>query len=239
AFRAGCACDYQSHDVSLGVAVEGVDAAKVEEFKASSPGEYEKIVQRVAELNGGAMLGRSRKMPGVDVADAAALTRAEIEFRRGFFAALDHLRKNLPGYEKARIKETWPQIGVRQGRRVRGEYVLTDDDLRSSRHFDDGVGRLGVYFAVYGSPYQIKGLDYDVPYRCLVPAAMDGLLIAGRCVSSDYKTCNTMRLIAPCFVTGQAAGVAAALAVKSRCAPRRAPVDDLRAALRKQNVNLG
>jgi hypothetical protein len=148
------------------------------------------------------------------------------------------LKERMPGYENARIVETRPQIGVRQGRRVRGQYVFTIDDLTSSRHFDDGIARLGCHLPDCGGNYGIKGLAYDVPYRCLVPETMDGLLIGGRCVSCDYDSCNTLRLIVPCFAIGQASGAAAALAVREDAAPRNIAIDALRYALRAQDVCL-
>lgn len=239
AARAGVPCDNQTHDVSLVLRVEGVDKARVEAFAAASPQRYEEINQEARRLFGGAPLSGPRYLKGVDVADAAALTRAEIQLRREAFETLYYLRRNLPGYEQARIAVTQPQLGVRLGRRIHGLYRLVDDDLVSSRHFEDGIARLGVYFPDWGPIYLRKGLDYDVPYRILVPQGVDGLLVAGRCVSCDYRTGNTMRLIVPCFATGQAAGAAAGIAVELGCAPRAVPADMLRTALAKQDVFLG
>jgi hypothetical protein len=155
-----------------------------------------------------------------------------------------HLREHLPGYGEARVSLTWPQLGVRLSRRIHGLYRLTDNDLRASRQFPDGVGRMGVYFPDWGPNYLIKGLRYDVPYRCLVPClatgvAVNGLLVAGRCVSADPVAGNTMRLLVPCLVTGQAAGVAAALAAREGCPLSDVPVEMLRDELRAQNVYLG
>jgi hypothetical protein len=185
------------------------------------------------------MLGRTRLLRGVDVTDVAALTQAEIQLRRECFAALTHLKAHMPGYQGARIGLTCPQLGVRLSRRVRGEHVLTDDDLKSSQHFEDGIARLGVYFPDWGPTYAIRGLDYDLPYRCLVPETVDGLLVVGRCVSADYVTANTMRLIVPCLATGQAGGAAAAIAAHGNCSVRRVPVPALRAVLLSQDVHLG
>ena len=135
------------------------------------------------------------------------------------------------------MAETLPQIGVRQSRRIRGGYTLTDEDLRQSRHFPDGIARLGSYllgYALYGVP----GLHYDIPYRCLVPEGMDGLLVAGRCVSGDYLAGNTLRLIVPCFATGQAAGAAAAMAARGNLPPRDLDTEALRDALRQQGARV-
>ena len=239
AFRAGCECEHETHDVTLGLEIDGIDHNRVNAFRAESPDEYEAIVEEAASLNGGSVLGRDRYLKGVDVTDTVALTRAEIQLRRGYFATLALLRERLPGYEDARIGETRHQIGVRLSRRVRGEYTLLDEDVRSSRHFPDGVARLGAYLVGYKDNYTITGLDYDVPYRCLVPEKIDGLLIAGRSVSCDYQTGNSMRLIAPCLATGQAVGAAAAISVQDRCLPRHVSIEKLRQALLRQDVNLG
>ena len=239
AYRAGCECDNETHEITLGMSVQGVDTGKVEAFAKEHPDDYAAIRRKATSLGGGAMLGSKHRMKDIDVANAADLTRAEIESRRQYFGALMYLRDDMPGYENASIALTRPQIGVRQGRRVRGEYELVDEDLKASRHFEDGIARLGVYFPDWGPNYAIKGLDYDIPYRCLVPRTVDGLLVAGRCVSSDYVTCNTLRLIVPCLATGQAAGAAAAIAVQDSCEPRQISVEKLRRALRSQDVFLG
>jgi len=239
AFRAGCACENATHEITLGMTVTGVNEERAAGFRRASPGEYEAIIVEAQALNGGKLPGETRLVDGVDVTDADELTRAEIGLRREGFRALVFLRERLPGYENAQISLTWPQLGARLSRRIVGEYVLRDDDLSGSRWFDDGVGRMGVYFPDWGPNYQITGLDYDVPYRCLVPRDVDGLLVAGRCVSADAAAGNTMRLIVPCLVTGQAVGVAAAVAARDGVAPRDVSVKVLRAALREQGVNLG
>jgi hypothetical protein len=239
AYRAGCACENETHEITLGFVVEGVDQERLDAFRRESPAEHEAIAVEAAEMNGGRLPGRFRLLEGVDVTDAEALTRAEIQLRREGFRSLVYLRKHMPGYEEARVALTWPQLGVRLSRRIRGEYYLVDDDLKASRHFPDGIARLGVYFPGWGPNYAIEGLDYDIPYRALVPEAVDGMLVAGRCISCDEVAGNTMRLIVPCLVTGQAAGVAAAIAAQEGCQPRAVPVEKLRKALRAQGVWLG
>jgi hypothetical protein len=239
ACRAGCVCENQTHEITLGLVVEGVDEGRLEAFRRSSPAGYEAIAVEAADLNGGVLPGRVRLLKGVDVTDAEALTQAEIQLRREGFRALIYLKEHMPGYENARVALTWPQLGVRLSRRIRGETILVDADLVASRHFDDGIARLGVYFPDWGPTYAIEGLDYDIPYRALVPEAVDGMLVAGRCISCDYVAGNTMRLLVPCLVTGQAAGVSAAIAVQGGCRPREIPVEVLRAALREQGVWLG
>jgi hypothetical protein len=238
AFRAGCECDNDEHDVTLMVVVEGVDRERVAAFEKEDPRRFHEVAAQARALNGGAMLDQIRYLKGVDVTDAEALTRAETQLRRDYFRALDYLRGHMPGWENARIRDTLPQLGVRQSRRVRGEYAVTDDDLRASRHFADSIARAGAHLLGYEA-YDCSGLDYDIPFRCLVPKAVDGLLVAGRCVSCDYLACNSLRLIVLCLATGQAAGAAAALAARHGTAPRRVAIGELRESLARQGVYLG
>jgi NADPH-dependent 2,4-dienoyl-CoA reductase/sulfur reductase-like enzyme len=238
-YRAGGACDNETHEITLGFVVEDVDQEAVDAFRRESPAEYEAIAVEAAELNGGKLPGKFRLLEGVDATDAEAITQAEIRLRREGFRSLVYLRQRMPGYERARVALTWPQLGVRLSRRIRGETILVDGDLSASRHFEDGISRLGVYFPDWGPNYAIKGLDYDIPYRALVPEGVDGMLAAGRCISCDPIAGNTMRLLVPCLVTGQAAGVAAAIAVQDGCSPRDIEVGKLRAALRGQGAWLG
>ncbi|MDO9464309.1 MAG: FAD-dependent oxidoreductase [bacterium] len=237
AFRAGCKCDSDTHDVTLGVTVDGIDCAKVAVFKKKSPEHFLKVVAEASRLNGGVMLDRHRYLQGVDVTDAEEVSKAETQMRRDYFRSLYYLRTHMPGWENARIKETLPQFGVRQSRRIRGEYTLTDDDLRSSRHFEDSIARLGSYLLGY-KLYDPPRLNYDIPFRCLVPKNVDGLLVAGRCISSDYLADNSLRLIVPCFATGQAAGVAASLAARQSIQPRHIAVAAVRKSLIQQGVYL-
>ncbi len=236
AFRAGCLCDNETHDVSLGALIEGVDSAAASAFEKEHPEEYRRIMDEALRPYGGRLPWR-QWLKNVDITNAEALSRAECRLRRDIFRCLFFLRKNLPGWQNARVKSTWPQLGVRQSRRIRGEYTLTDQDLLESRHFDDAVARLGIRMVGY-KLYQPAGLNYDVPYRCLLPRDVEGLLVAGRCVSADYPAENSLRLLAPCFATGQAAGVAAALAAQHSVTPRRLDRVRLREALRRQDVNL-
>lgn len=238
AFRAGCDYDNETHDVTLGIRLSGVDRERVSAFKDGTPEKAEAILDAAKAMNNGRLPGQGWYMKGVDVTDPVALTEAENRFRRDCYAALYHLKTNMPGYENARVAETLPQIGVRQSRRIHGELMLTYDDLVNSRHFEDGIARLGSDLLGY-ELYGVPELHYDIPYRCLIPKGVDGLLTSGRCISGDYLAINTLRLIVPCFATGQAAGVAAALAARDNIPPRGVDTDELRTVLRDQGVVLG
>ena len=201
-----------------------VDRERERQFAESDPERHKAVAEEAKRLNGG-FLPAGRSMQEIDITDAAALTHAEIVMRRGCFEALNYLRAHMPGWEHASVAETCPQLGVRQSRLIEGLYTLTRQDIGSNRRFEDAIARLG------------KG--YDIPYRSLVPKGLRGLLAAGRCISCDYEAADILRLIAPCLVTGQAAGVAAALAVQRGIDPADLPVDALRAALIRQNAYLG
>jgi 2-polyprenyl-6-methoxyphenol hydroxylase-like FAD-dependent oxidoreductase len=148
----------------------------------------------------------------------------EYEARKRIFRALDFARQNLPGFERARLVDTAPQLGVRQTRLLQGEYVLTRQDVLERRWFADRVA---------------LGRDYYYPYRVMLPRGVDNLLVAGRCFSATGDAQKMSREIPPMFVLGQAAGVAAALAVKHHAIPRELEVAEIQAVLRRQGALLG
>ena len=151
------------------------------------------------------------------------LTFAEVELRRRLVVSIDFTRENIPGFEDVRLLAFAPQLGVRESRRITGHHVLTREDVMGRRAFDDIVGVLGIGFA---DVEQVA-----VPYRCLVPRDVDGLLVAGRCISVDRWTQQAIRLIPPAMVTGEAAGTAAALAARAGISPGELDPADLREQL--------
>jgi len=152
----------------------------------------------------------------------------------------------LPGFENAYVMWTSPQVGIREGRRIVGEYVLTAEDVLGGRTFPDGIAK-GAYPADIhdpkGGPHSFRfikdGGSYDVPYRCLVPKGIENLLVAGRAVSCDHVALGSVRLQATVVAIGHAAGAAAALAVKRGVSPRHVPVDELQRTLVAQGAYLG
>jgi len=127
---------------------------------------------------------------------------------------------------------------VRETRRIVGTYVLTGEDVREGRRFPDAVAR-GSYLIDIHDPagtrttlQQVQAPFYDIPYRALVPKATERLLVAGRCISVDHIAFGSTRVIPTCYATGQAAGTAAALAVRHGVPPRAVDVAELRAAIR-------
>ncbi|MBI3451687.1 MAG: FAD-dependent oxidoreductase [Rhodospirillales bacterium] len=179
-----------------------------------------------------------------DATNGAAMSRAEVEGQRQVRLALDVLRRYIPGFRECYLHTTTPSVSVRASRRVTGEYELTRADVESQTRFPDGIAR-GAYpmsVQVPGQPnvrqhlFVRDGGDYDIPYRSLVPRTLDGLLVAGRCLSATREAVGSARMGAQCMAYGHAAGVAAALAVQAAVPPRAVDVAKLRSTLREQHA---
>ena len=177
--------------------------------------------------------------------DADQLTYGEIEGRRQCWDTFEFIRGSAPGFERAYIVEIAPQIGIRETRRVRGEYMLSEDDVLDCVDFADAIGVNGwpVEAHVAGDgqfvfPRQKRGFN-QLPYRMIVPQKIDNLFVAGRCASMTHGGQSAARVSGPCFVMGQAAGTAAALALQANVAPRRLEVGRLQQALERDGAYLG
>jgi hypothetical protein len=186
----------------------------------------------------GVVMVHMTRIPNVDATDPVALTAAEIEGRRQVREYHRFLRDRVPGFEDSVVVGTSPSIGVRESRRVIGDYQLTRSDVLSARRFDDEIALCGAPIEDHGEgggtewQYVPGGAAYGIPYRALLPRGLDGLLVAGRCFSSTHDAHASARSMATCMAMGQAAGIAAALAASGNCLPRDVPADVLRARLR-------
>lgn len=161
---------------------------------------------------------------GLDGLNPEHLTQVEIEGRLRFMRVLQFVRTHYPGFQRAYILDSAPQVGVRQTRLLDGEYVVTKNDLLDRRRFTDVVAR---------------GRDYYIPYRSLLPKQVDGLLVTGRCYSATPEAQRISREIPPLMVMGEAAGTAAVLSLESGLPPRRVDISSLQRRLLAQGVNLG
>lgn len=182
---------------------------------------------------------------GIDGTRSEDLTKAEIEGRRQVFALMKFMVRYLPGFEDAYLMQTAAQIGVRESRRIVGEYIFTVDDVKNGTRFEDCVLRSAYPVDIHSSVGKGYSRDedprpplippagswYEVPYRCLVPMKVDGLLVAGRCASASHEGHSAVRIMPNCIALGQAAGTAAALSVKSGMMPRHVDVSNLRSVL--------
>ncbi len=151
-----------------------------------------------------------------------------------------------PGFEDAYIVEIAPQIGIRETRRIVGEYVLTEHDILGCRDFEDAIGVNGwpVEAHVKGdvkfvfAPQGSRGFN-QIPYRIILPQRIENLFVAGRCASMSHEGQSSARVSGPCFVMGQAAGTAADLALGAAIAPREVDVAELQRRLEGAGAFLG
>lgn len=185
----------------------------------------------------GVALIHMTRIPGVDATDPEQLTRAEVEGRRQVVEYHRFLRDRVPGFERSVVVATSPAIGVRESRRVHGDYRLTREDVLAGRRFDDEIALCGAPIEDHGAggdttwQYVGEGGVYGIPYRTLLPAGTEGLLVAGRCFSATHDAHASARSMATCMAMGQAAGTAAVMAAAVGAGPRAVPVDALRERL--------
>jgi len=185
-------------------------------------------------------LGRHTPVPGVnwvnmhgpevDGLDVETLTRMELSHRKFIWQNIQKVRRT-PGYENVYLVETAPQLGVRITRVLAGLSTVTLADLKAGKRFPDVIGVGGASNGQHG--------EWQIPYGALVPVKIDNLLAAGRCISAELRMADLVRLIPNCFVTGHAAGVAAAVSVNDRCRPRDVDVTKVQKILRAQEAYLG
>ena len=168
--------------------------------------------------------------PEVDGLDLETLTRMEMNHRKFIWRNIQKTR-STPGYDKVYLVETAPQLGVRITRILAGLNSVTLDNLRANTRFDDVIGVGGAS----GGKHQ----EWQIPYGALVPKKVDNVLAAGRCISMELRMADLVRLIPNCFVTGHAAGVAAAVSAADGCTPRDVEVAKVQRVLNEQEAYLG
>ncbi len=185
---------------------------------------------------------RVTKLFGTDVWD---LTQAEWESRRQMQQIFQFLKKYVPGFEKSYIVQSGVQIGVRETRRVVGDYKLNKHDVLCARQFDDVIARCTYPMDIHNPKGKgttmmrvPDGKAYDIPLRCLLPKGVDNLLVAGRCISGTHEACSSYRIMPVSIATGQAAGVCAAMAAEAEQTPRSVPFQEVQRELLKQNADL-
>jgi hypothetical protein len=163
-----------------------------------------------------------------DASVAADLTAAEMQARADAWVMFERWQKNVPGFEDAYFITSGPFTGVRETRRIDGVYVLTEEDIRKRRPFEDAIATGCWYLDVHphkatpGAAQENQGFQpdpYDIPYRSLLPRKVSNLLVAGRCHSATQLAASSTRVTVTAMAMGQAAGAAAALAVKEKTTP--------------------
>ncbi|TDF93201.1 FAD-dependent oxidoreductase [Paenibacillus piri] len=245
--------------------VSGLDKDRYDRFieETGQGGQLSETVQ-LAQQNGDLPEGRKRisgtawlsksvagfnfgHVFGVDGTKAEDLTYAAIEGRKLIETQLRFLHKYVPGFENAHLVHSGDQIGIRETRRIVGDYTLVVDDFMSMRSFEDDIARNSYFIDIHLANAQStmaikrlpKGRSHGVPYRCMLPQGKENLIVAGRSVSSDRPVQGSLRVMPNCFAMGQAAGTAAAMAAQAGTGFRGVRVPALQRRLTEQGAWLG
>jgi len=178
-------------------------------------------------------------MTNYDCTDVNDLTKAEMEGRKETLHAIMALKHVVPGFEKAKLRNFGMTLGCRDSRKIIGRYNLTEDDVKNQARFSDSVG----IFPEFIDGYNIiilptTGRYFEVPYGCLLPLEIDNLLVAGRCVAGDKISHAAMRNMAACTVTGQGAGVAAAISLQQNVTTSEVDIELVQNELIRQGVRI-
>ncbi len=179
----------------------------------------------------------------IDGTNTSELTAAEVELRYQTMSVVEFLRQRIPGFEKSFLIKTANEAGVRETHRIIGEYVIQQEDVVKGTRFDDVVARGGYSIDIH-NPGDSKSTwikvddSYDVPYRALLPVELDGLLVAGRCISATHEAAAAIRAMPSCVAIGEAAGTAAALATTKGVTPKAINVKELQQILSDNGVIL-
>ncbi len=206
---------------------------------------------RVGETLGGGNIGHTF---GVDATDERSLTKSLVWGRKSLVEYEKYYKEYLDGYENMELAATGAQLGIRESRRIMGDYVMLLDDFMNRADFEDEIGRYSYPVDIHGSDaskesfakfekeyYNLryeKGESYGIPYRILTPKGLSNVLVAGRCVSCDRYIQSSIRVMPGCYITGQAAGAAAAIAVEKDTDTRGFDVGELQLRLKKLGAYL-
>ncbi|ABD56669.1 FAD-dependent oxidoreductase [Jannaschia sp. CCS1] len=214
-----------------------VDTEKAIAFEFAEPEKYKQLDRQARRAIGGAwgmwwlrtplpgiVWCNCPHMPGYDGISVGDMVAAEYEGRERMMNLLTFARENIPGFENAKMLGAAEQMGVRQTRMLKGEYVVSKDDVKSRRYFEDTVCR---------------GRDYYTPYRALLPKGIDNLIVAGRHYSVDSDAQKMSREIPPCMAQGEAAGIAAHLALDGDKALRDVDYKAIQKQMRAQGADPG
>ncbi|NMA67344.1 MAG: FAD-dependent oxidoreductase, partial [Clostridiaceae bacterium] len=177
---------------------------------------------------------------------ATEVALADMAARKQIPQIVEFLKRNIPGYEQCRVKSSASTLGVRETRRIMGHYVLSDEDVEKGSRFEDVVVHKAWFLIDIHNPSgggQAEGRSkiaepYDIPLRCLIPQNVEGLLLAGRCISGTHRAHASYRVMGIALAVGQAAGLAAALCAEKEVLPSRLDYRDLQKELQACGVEL-
>jgi hypothetical protein len=184
----------------------------------------------------GQMYVNATRVIGVDVFSPEQFSAAILECYRQIEGVARFLKERIPGFEAARIGQVSPILGVRETRHIQGEYTLTGHDSHGKTRFEDSIAADSSALDIHdpkGGDVDFQSMPpYEIPYRCLLPLGVEQMLVAGRCISADHDAHARSRNMPACMATGQAAGIAAAIALEEGTTVRNVPIAKVQHALR-------
>ncbi len=234
-------------NLSLCFWIDGVNLTRVDDFRKTNPLKWGELMKELMLKGGNPGFFRSNLKHQEHVIwihpryatssqiDVEELTRVEFLGREKMLLTYDFFKKNLPGFEESFIVLSCPQLGTRGARRVHGDYMVTSKDLLSNEPFEDTIA---IFPDLDRGEISLKHPVTFIPYRSLLPAGVENMLVACRAFSSDQEANNAFNLIPHCIAFGEAAGAAAALSIKQGVTPRKVDFASLRKQLIAQNVPL-
>ena len=183
---------------------------------------------------------------GIDMTRVDHIFKADLELREQILTLLDFFHKHIPGYENCRIISSGTTTGVRETRRVIGDYIITAEEMAAGCRFDDVIVHRAEFIVDIHNPEgsgqaeeHIQYCDpYDLPYRCFTPKGIENLYTAGRCISGTHRAHASYRVMSICMAMGEAVGVAAAMCAESGCTPRSLNVKELQNRLTNKGIEL-
>lgn len=234
-------CQHEEHYQDLGDGREYLDLC----HKACASGELPSTINIVRLYNTGhtgERMVNATQLNKVNPLDPQNLFESEYILREQIHAVVNFLKNNIPGMANIRVNGSSTTLGIRESRRVMGDYVLTEDDLIAGRKFDDAIVHDACFsIDIHNPAGPGQSVDeercpkiaqpYDIPYRCLTPIGFDNLLVAGRCISGTHEAHSSYRVMRICMAMGDAAGHAAALAINSTNNTREINISDLQKML--------
>jgi len=180
--------------------------------------------------------------PGVDVTQPQYQSRSLLEGRSAILRTFNFMKKYFPGFEHAFLTQVAVMLGIRESRRIKGEYILTGMDILNYKKFDDAIARSNYPVDIHGALDEYADFKrpdlpeteryYEVPYRCLVPGGVENLLVAGRCLSADFVGQSSPRVQPTCRAFGEAAGIASALSLDKGIPPRNVNGSEIRSIMK-------
>ncbi|MFO7871404.1 MAG: FAD-dependent oxidoreductase [Kiritimatiellia bacterium] len=262
-FHAGCPCetgrpsDKRCQPVTLMFTIGGVDWEKTSKWRKN----YQMAEAWEKAQKNGDMRAFQKNIMGwwwtptrpdfvgvnfthiihVDSTSAEDLTKATVEGRKQAYETIEVYRKYVPGMEKCYMVSTPNTVGIRESRRVMGDYVLTEEDIKAQREFEDNICYGCFFIDIHhidgpGMDSTVwrpgNGFKYHIPYRVLLPKGAENILIAGRCVSCTHIALGSVRVMVQCMGMGEAAGTAAALSLEKNVTPRQLSVPGLQDRMR-------